>query len=168
MHSNNPHRLFPLFAAVCLIAPLSADPVLRLHDGRSWRAIEAADWDKLPRIEITAKARDGKDKVFSGVALAEVLKLAGAPAGDTLRGGEMNRVVLISAADGYQVAFSLAELDPSFRSQKIVLADRVDGKPLDDFEGPRMIVAADELRHSRWIRQVKEIVLTRAVKPEEK
>jgi len=47
--------------------------------------------------------------------------------------------------------------------QNIILADRVDGKALDDFEGSRMVVAGDDLRHSRWIRQVKQIILSRPI-----
>ena len=78
----------------------------------------------------------------------------------------MNRVVLFTAADNYQAAFSLAELDTSFRKQDIILADQVDGKPLDDFEGPLMVVAGDDLRHSRWIRRVKQLILTRATAPQ--
>ena len=158
-------KLTPLFALVCLVAPLTAEPVVRIHDGSGWKEIDEAAWQKLPRAEITAKARDGKDKRFSGVPFAEILKLAGAPSGDTLRGPEMNRVVLLTAADGYQVSFSLAELDASFRKQNIILADQVDGKALDDFEGSRMVVAGDDLRHSRWMRQVKQIILTRPIVP---
>lgn len=157
-----------LVAAACLVAPLTAEPALRLHDGTAWKEIDAEAWAKLPRVEITAKARDGADRKFSGVALAEILKLLGAPAGrETLRGPEMNRVVLLTATDGYQVAFSLAELDESFRKQNVILADQADGQPLDETDGPRMIILPDDLRHSRWIRQVQQVILTRATAPAE-
>ncbi len=88
-----------------------------------------------------------------------------APAGETLRGPELNRIVLVTAQDGYQVAFSLAELDASFRKQNIILADQVDGGPLSEFEGKRMIVSGDDLRHTRWIRQITAMILTRAEAP---
>jgi hypothetical protein len=55
--------------------------------------------------------------------------------------------------------------EESRRKQNIILADGVDGKALDDFEGSRMVVAGDDLRHSRWIRQVKQIIPTRPVIP---
>lgn len=158
-------KLLFLAAIPCLVAPVFAEPLLRLHDGKEWKELDQAAWDKLPRTEISGKARDGTEKKYSGVAMAEILKWLGAPQGETLRGAEMNRVVLLTAADNYQVAYSLAELDPAFRKQNIILADQVDGKPLDDHEGPRMVVAADDLRHSRWIRQVKQIILTRATAP---
>jgi DMSO/TMAO reductase YedYZ molybdopterin-dependent catalytic subunit len=158
-------KLLFLAAIPCLIAPAHADAVLRIHDGKEWKELDQAAWDKLPRAEVIGKARDGTEKRFSGVPMVEILKFAGAPLGDALRGGEMNRVVLFTAADNYQTVYSLAELDPSFGKQNIILADQVDGKPLDEFEGSRMVVAGDDLRHSRWIRQVKQIILTRATPP---
>jgi len=151
-----------LFACVSLV---TAQPVLRLHDGKDWREMEESSWQALPRAEVTGTARDGKQRKYSGVPMAEVLKWLGAPAGPTMRGGEMNRAVLITAADGYQVAFSFAELDPSFRKQNVIIADQVDGQPLSEFEGKRMLVCGDELRHSRWIRQITGIVLTRVEAP---
>lgn len=78
----------------------------------------------------------------------------------------MNREVLFTAADSYQAVFSLAELDSTFRKRNIILADQVDGKPLDDFEGPLMVVCGDDARHSRWIRRVKQLILTRATAPQ--
>lgn len=53
--------------------------------------------------------------------------------------------------------------EESRRKQNLILADRVGGKALDDFEGSRMVVAGDDLRHSRWIRQVKQIILSRPI-----
>ncbi len=155
-----------IFVFVALILPLAAEPVLRLHDGKEWKELDAAAWEKLPRAEVVAKARDGNEHRFSGVSIGEVLRLLGAPEGRAIRGEEMNRAVLLSAKDGYRVVFSLAELDGSFRKSDVILADRADGKELDDFEGPLMIVAADESRHSRWIRQVERIALVRVTLPE--
>ena len=60
----------PLIAAICLIAPLAAAPSLRLHDGKEWKELDAAALAKLPRSELIAKARDGKEKRFSGIPLA--------------------------------------------------------------------------------------------------
>ena len=149
-----------LLAFLSLVSLLSAEPVFRIHDGKAWRDFDSAEWEKLPRAEIKAMARDKTERTYSGVPLAEILKRIPSSSGPTLRGPELAKVVLITAADNYQVSFSLAELDESFRKQNIILADQVDGKPLSEFEGKRMIVAGDELRHSRWIRQVTAILLT--------
>jgi hypothetical protein len=64
---------------------------------------------------------------------------------------------LIEAADGYRAVFALAEVDPSMTDQIVLVADRRDGKPLEDSLGPyRLIVPRDKL-HSRWVRQVAKI-----------
>ncbi|WAC17971.1 molybdopterin-dependent oxidoreductase [Luteolibacter sp. SL250] len=156
--------LLPAF--FCLTSLLLAEPVFRIHDGKEWRDFDASSWEKLPRAEIKSMARDNTERTYSGVPLAEILKAVPVPAGPTLRGPEMERVVVITAADGYKVSFSLAELDASFRKQNVILADRVDGKPLSDHEGKRMLVCGDDLRHSRWIRQITGVVVTRPVMPE--
>ena len=83
--------------------------------------------------------------------------MAGIQLGDTLRGPRLTEVVLASAADGYKVAFALAEIDSAFAVREILLADQRDGKPLDAKEGPFRIVAPGDKRPARWIRQVTEL-----------
>jgi hypothetical protein len=83
--------------------------------------------------------------------------MGGITLGDTLRGPRMADVLLVSAADGYKVAFALAEVDPAFATREIILADKRDGKALDAKEGPFRIVAPGDKRPARWIRQVTEI-----------
>jgi len=155
-----------LFAFFSLVSLLSAEPVFRIHDGKAWRDFDSAEWDKLPRAEIKAMARDKTERTYSGVPLAEILKLIPTSSGATLRGPELAKVIVFTAADGYRASFSLAELDESFRKQNIILADKVDGKPLSEFEGKRMIVAGDDLRHSRWIRQVTGVLVVDPAVPQ--
>jgi hypothetical protein len=55
------------------------------------------------------------------------------------------RPVLAEAQDGYQVLFSLGELDPSFIDDEILLADTANGKPLFGALGQfRLVVPKDE------------------------
>ena len=91
---------------------------------------------------------------FEGVLLWELLSSAGVALGDKLRGPRMTEVVIIEAADGYKVAFALAELDSAFTSSKAILADKRDGKPLSAKEGPFRIVVPSDKRPARWVRQV--------------
>jgi hypothetical protein len=79
---------------------------------------------------------------------------AGVTFGDSLRGKRLASCLLVEAADGYRVAFALPELDPAFTDRVILLADRADGHPLDDKEGPFRIVIPSEKRMARWVRQV--------------
>lgn len=93
---------------------------------------------------------------FQGVALRDVLISAGVPL-TPLRGAAMARVVIASAPDGYRVAYAIAELDPEFTDQVILLADRRGGKPLLADTGPLQIIVPNDKRAARWIRQVNKI-----------
>lgn len=123
--------------------------------------LDAAALAKLPRQRVEASAH-GVTGVWEGVALVDLLRAAGAPVGDALRGANLRLYVRIRAADGYRVVYALAELDPGFREATVILADRRDGKPLDAKEGPFRIVAAGEKRPGRWVRNVTAIDLLRA------
>jgi molybdopterin-binding protein len=69
---------------------------------------------------------------YQGVLLSDILKRAGVPTGSTLRGKALTTYVLVEASDGYQVVFSLGELDATVTDHQIVLADSSEGKPLPD------------------------------------
>src|SRR5690242_1009310 len=68
----------------------------------------AADFASLARIKTSVRSRDGKDRVYEGVLLSDILKRAGQPLGEDLRGGaQLTRYVVAMAHDGYRVLFSL-------------------------------------------------------------
>ena len=60
------------------------------------------------------------------------------------RGKALAGYVLAEAKDGYQVLFSLAELDPAFIDNQILLADTLDGKPLGAENRFRLVVPKDK------------------------
>jgi DMSO/TMAO reductase YedYZ molybdopterin-dependent catalytic subunit len=107
----------------------------------------------VPRAEVHASVH-GSEAVWTGVPLIDLLKSAGAPTGDALRGPALALYVRITASDGYRAVFSLAELDPATGTTQAVLADRKDGQPMDDKEGPLRIIVAGDKRPARWVRQV--------------
>lgn len=115
----------------------------------------------MPHHDVTASAH-GQSGTWTGVALADILRAAGVPLGETLRGRNLLLYVRIGAADGYHVVYSLAELDPGFRDNGVILAYRRDGKPMDSHEGPFRVIAPHEQRPARWIRQVTNIDVLRA------
>jgi DMSO/TMAO reductase YedYZ molybdopterin-dependent catalytic subunit len=112
--------------------------------------LQAADLAAMKHIQVRAKDHDGKEHSFSGIPLADILLRAGAPLGSQLRGKNMTKYLLIRAKDGYQVIFTLAELDSSFSDRPIILADQVDGTPLPADKGPSQIIAPGEKKHARW------------------
>ena len=124
--------------------------------------LTAADLAKLPRHTLHAKAHDGKDATFEGIELGDVLKLAGVKFGEQLRGKDLALFLIVGASDGYHAVFALPELDHAFTDRLIILADRRDGKPLAEKEGPLRIVVPDEKREGRWVRQVVTLTIRRA------
>jgi DMSO/TMAO reductase YedYZ molybdopterin-dependent catalytic subunit len=120
-------------------------------------ALSGAELAAMPRVSARVKNREGQDRVYEGVPLAELLKRAGQPLGEDLRGSLLSKYVLVVARDGYRVLFSLPEVDPAFTEGRIIVADRVDGKPLPDREGPLRLVIPSEKREARWIRMIEKI-----------
>jgi hypothetical protein len=116
--------------------------------------LNAADFAKLPRRSVKATEHDGKTATFEGVAIVEVLKLAGLEFGEKLRGKKLAAYLLVEATDGYRVVFALPELDPAYTDKVVLLADRRDGQPLSEKEGKLRVVVPDEKRQGRWARQV--------------
>jgi DMSO/TMAO reductase YedYZ molybdopterin-dependent catalytic subunit len=95
---------------------------------------------------------ENKEETYEGVLLPELLKRAGVPQGAQLRGAAMATYVQADAADGYRVIFSLAELDADFQDSEVIVADTMNGTPLDDKTGPFRLVAAHDKRPARWIK----------------
>src|SRR5262249_46171945 len=135
-----------------------SEPILLTVSGEVEHPLRltAKDLSRLPRRSIHA-AEHGKEADFAGVPLSSVLQLAGIPAGERLRGKGVVKYLLVDAKDGYRVVFALAELDSAFTDREVLLADRRDGKPLSEEEGPLRIVVPGEKRPARWVRQVREL-----------
>lgn len=144
--------------------PTPSSPVLLTIGGEVAKPgkLTASDLAKLPRRSVQAKDHDGKDTAFEGIELAEVLKLAGVKFGEHLRGKELALFMVVDAADGYRAVFALPELDHAFTDRIVLIADRRDGKPLAEKEGPLRIVVPDEKRQARWVRQVVSLTIRRA------
>jgi DMSO/TMAO reductase YedYZ molybdopterin-dependent catalytic subunit len=125
------------------------------------RRIDAAELRKLPRAEThTLDPRNpGKEIVYSGTPLIEVLKAGGLKldSGEAGFRETASITVLVDGSDGYRAAFALAELSPDLTDRVILLADAKDGQPLSSREGPFRIVVPGEKRPTRWVRQVTAV-----------
>ena len=124
--------------------------------------LTASDIAALPRMTVRAREHSGEEATFKGVALIEVLKMAGIKFGESLRGKALSIFFVVKASDGYQVIFTPAELDPAFTDRIVLLADEKNGAPLSAAEGPLRIVVPDEKRQARWVRNVLSISVRRA------
>jgi hypothetical protein len=123
--------------------------------------LNSSDLAGMARRSVKAKDQQGHEFVFEGVLVADVLKKAGVRQGTELRGEFLSFYLLVEAADGYRVIFSLPELDEAFTDRLVLLADRKDGKPLNEREGPFRIIVPDEKRPARWVRQVVALTVLR-------
>lgn len=132
-------------------------------DVRTALTLSAADLKALPRTRVETKD-DGRTVVYEGVLVGELLKRAGVPVGAELRGNAVASYVVVSATDGYQAVFSVAELDPGFTSNDVIVADTVDGKPLFAYQGPWRIVAPKDTRGARSIRMLERLEVVRLQK----
>jgi hypothetical protein len=125
--------------------------------------LKPAELKTMPRTKVTV-SEQGRDIEYEGVLVGELLKRAGAPVGRDLSGKAIATYVRTSAKDGYQVVFSLAELDPGFTSNDVIVADTIDGKPLSETQGPFRIVAPRDKHGSRWVRMLQKIEVVRLLK----
>ncbi len=135
--------------------------ILKTVDGRSL-TLAAQDFDKLPQVKVSAKDHEERTHEYAGMKLRDVLTQAGVATGHDLRAKEMADYVVVEAADGYRVVFSLAELDPEFSDTQVIVAESADGQPLGAKEGPLRLVVPGDKRPARWVRMVTIISVMRA------
>jgi DMSO/TMAO reductase YedYZ molybdopterin-dependent catalytic subunit len=120
-----------------------------------------AEADFQNSIHVRATGHDGVQHDFEGIDLRGILTKFGTPADGDLRGKEMADYVVAEGSDGYKAVFSLAEIDGDLGVTQVLIADKMDGHPLDGHDGPlRLIVPADK-RPARWVRMLKEIRVLR-------
>ena len=150
-----------LAASGALLVAQSSTGVLKIGgDVPTPLSLTTADLKGLPRTQVSV-TEDGRTVQYEGVLVAELLKRAGAPSGGGLRGPALASYVTASASDGYQVVFSLAELDAELTSNNIIVADTVDGKSLSAYQGPFRIVAPKDSRPARSVRMLERLDVVR-------
>ncbi len=141
--------LLALAAALALFAPPALARDLKVTvAGRDSVVLTPAEVAALPRARATIQVK-GQPVVYEGALLHEALLKAGVVSGERLMGRYLNQVVVLRAADGFSSILSIAETDPVYRANPVILADTVGGKPLDAREGPYRVVVDGDLRASR-------------------
>jgi DMSO/TMAO reductase YedYZ molybdopterin-dependent catalytic subunit len=153
-----------LALALAFVAALRAQNLSIAGDVAKPLTLSKADLAQMPRTSVTIKSEgseDGTETTYQGVLLYDILKQAGAPLDKQLMGKALASYVLAEARDGYQVVYTLTEIDPSFTSNKIIVADTVNGNPLFDYQGPFRLVVPGEKKAARSIRMVEKITVVR-------
>lgn len=156
-HLFLPSALRAILLALALSASLTFGQQLTIQsESGKQTVLSQADLESLPREKFTRAYQDASatPTTFEGASLSAVLAKAGVHLGDNLKGKRLASCLLVEAADGYRVVFSLPEIDFLFNQKQFLLVFLKDGKPLDAAEGPYRIVIPDEHRMARWVKQV--------------
>ena len=150
---------WPILTTIALCQQPAA---LTLHglDGKPVN-ITAEDLTKMAHHSIKASDH-GTPATFEGVLLSEILAKVNVPLGDKLKGKALSQFLVAEAADGYRVLFALPVLDPASTDHPVYLVTKRDGQPLSEKDGPVRIVAPNEKRQGRWVRQVIALTIRRA------
>lgn len=119
--------------------------------------LNAEDLAKMPHETVSIPEQDGTKIDYEGVPLREILRQAGAPLGKELRGKALTSYVLAKAHDGYEVIFTLAEVDPAFGNEPILVADKRDGKSLFEYQGPFRLVCGNDKAGARSVRMLEKL-----------
>jgi len=145
------------FLVVGLLPAQDAQPSIQVTGSvKQALTLTADDLAKMARASVRT-TNNGMETVYEGVWLREVLNKAGVPGGSALRGKALSTYVLAEAQDGYQVVFSIGELDPAFIDNEILLADTANGKPLFGAQGRFRLVVPKDKEGARSIRMLTKL-----------
>ena len=123
-------------------------------------ALSADDLRRLERQNLRVlDPHTHKTEVYEGVAIHDLLHRAGVPEGENFRCAAMTTYVVAEGTDGYRVVFSLAELDPGTSDSEVLVADTINGAPLDAKHGPFQLVVPHDKRAARWVRMLKSLTV---------
>jgi len=125
--------------------------------------LKPAELKAMPRTTITVHNEHSKaDETYTGVRVADLLAKMGAPIGKELRGIALSSYLVAAGSDGYEAVIALAEVDPSFHSGEVIVADAMNGQPLDPKSGPFKLVVTEDKRPARWVRNLVSLELKSA------
>ncbi|HTP28371.1 MAG TPA: molybdopterin-dependent oxidoreductase [Anaeromyxobacteraceae bacterium] len=108
----------------------------------------------------------GKTHQVTGVPIQKILAARGFSPGPegknvpvTEKRAGWRKVLVAVAADGYQAAFSCAELSDEIGATKVLVVWSVDGKPLRTETGPLRLVSPSDHEPSRSVFKLERLVL---------
>ena len=172
-----PARLRPLLAVVAAAAlVLALAPAARAQsapareptitvggDVATPLVLTAADLAAMPHTTVTATDH-GVTRTYRGVWVADVLAKAGFALGPGAPRHSLSGYVLARATDGYQVLFSIGELDPAISDGQVLVADAADGAPLSGENGRFRLVLPKDKRGARSMRLLASLDVVLLVK----
>jgi len=142
-------------------APTAKDDlVISVYSSHSPLKVSLLDLKALPHITVTLhNSHTNVDETYSAVRLADLLGKVGAPLGSELRGKGISNYIVATGSDGYKAVLALAEVDPGFHPGEVLVADAMNGQPLDAHSGPFKLVVTEDKRPARSVRNLVSIEL---------
>lgn len=125
--------------------------------------LKVSDLKTMPRTTVGVHNEHSKaDETYTGVRLADLLAKMGAPLGHDLRGVALSGYIVATGSDGYVDVIALAEVDPTFHSGDVIVADTMNGQVLDAKSGPFKLVVTEDKGPARWVRNLVSLELKSA------
>jgi hypothetical protein len=158
-----PFRICASFAVLFLglASALSAQTTswtLQIQNGGKQSALTLDALKAMPQKTVQFhNVHTGADETYSGVPLIDLLASLGVPHGKDLHGKGLSEYMVAVGADGYKAVLALAELDPEFHPGDVIVADAMDGKPLDAKNGPFKLVVTEDKRPARSVHNLVSI-----------
>ena len=100
-------------------------------------------------------------ETYSGVPLIDLLAKLGVPHGKDLKSKALADYIVATGSDGYESVVALGEVDPEFHPGMVLVADTMNGKPLDK-TGPFRLVVSEDKRPARSVRNLVRVELRTA------
>ncbi len=162
-----------LAASLFFLAPMQHATAQMAHEaattlhiagaGLTPQSLTLPDFKALPHTTITAhNGHTNTDESYSGVPLTSLLAKAGAPTGKDLHGKALSDYIVVTGSDGYKAVLALAETDPGFHPGDVLVADTLNGQPLDAKTGPFKLVVSEDKRPARSVHSLVSIELKTA------
>jgi hypothetical protein len=165
VRANGPAQVVPVVLQIAHVSGpvnVEAPSALTVIVNGKTNTIQAGELKGMPRKSVTVhNPHANADEKYEGVLLADLLTKYGAPLGKDLRGPALACYVVATGSDAYKAVYSLAEVDPSFHPGDVIVADTMDGKPLDAHSGPLRLVSTEDTRPARGVRNLVSIEVKR-------
>ena len=94
---------------------------------------------------------------YTGVQLWDLLVEARVQLDPTRNNDRLRKYIVVTGSDGYEAIFSLAEVDPDFGAEVILIAYAKDGQPLPQNEGMARAIIGTDKRGGRLVSNVVRI-----------
>ncbi len=169
MYRSIPQSALPLlllsatFNAVYLAHAQGAATSLALSGPGQQTTFSTDALKSMHHVTLTVKnGHSGAHETYSGVPLIELLEKVGAPEPAAVKGKVLSDYIVATGSDNYHAVLALAEIEPDFHPGAVIVADTLDGKPLDTKEGPLKLIVEEDQKPARWVHNLVKIELKQA------